>query len=293
MDIGVMIFATDQTMPMHRLAPEVEARGFESLWVTEKTHVPASRRTAWPGGELPEWYLRTSDPFIALAGAAATTTTLRVGTGVALVGLRDPVITAKTIATLDWQSAGRLELGVGYGWNEEEMATHGVALADGPARLAESLALMRALWGNDIGEFAGEHVAVEPSWSWPKPTVPGGPPVHLGARAGDAVFADIAAWGDGWIPLEGYGPVVEAIPRLRHAFEAAGRDPGEAQVTVYSSAGRPDDIDRYRAAGVNRVVCWLPPTAEHELMAHLDGLTTRLGSFTRASGSGQRRTDGA
>lgn len=162
-----MIFATDQTMPMHRLAPEVEARGFESLWVTEKTHVPASRRTAWPGGELPEWYLRTGDPFIALAGAAATTTTLRVGTGVALVGLRDPVITAKTIATLDWQSAGRLELGVGYGWNEEEMATHGVALADGPARLAESLALMRALWGNDIGEFAGEHVAVEPSWSWP------------------------------------------------------------------------------------------------------------------------------
>lgn len=275
MKIGVMIFATDQTMPMHQLAPEIEARGFESLWVTEKTHVPVSRRTAWPGGELPEWYLRTSDPFIALA-AAATTTTLRVGTGVALVALRDPVVAAKTIATLDWQSAGRVELGVGYGWNEEEMATHGVALADGPARLAETLALMRALWCSDIGEFAGEHVSVEPSWSWPKPSAPGGPPVHLGARAGDKVFSDIAAWGDGWIPLEGYGPIIDEIPRLQAAFEAAGRDPDDAQVTVYSSAGRPEDIDLYQAAGVNRVVCWLPPTIEADLMTHLGDLTSRL-----------------
>ena len=117
MKIGVMIFATDQTVAMHRLAPQVESRGFESLWVTEKTHVPVSRQTAWPGGELPEWYKRTCDPFIALAAAAATTTTLRLGTGVALLALCNPVITPKTIATLDWQSGGRLELGVGYGWN--------------------------------------------------------------------------------------------------------------------------------------------------------------------------------
>jgi alkanesulfonate monooxygenase SsuD/methylene tetrahydromethanopterin reductase-like flavin-dependent oxidoreductase (luciferase family) len=139
--------------------------------------------------------------------------------------------------------------------------------------------------GQRIGEFVGEHVSVEPSWSWPKPTAPGGPPVHLGARAGDAVFADIAAWGDGWIPLEGYGPIVEAIPRLRHAFEAAGRDPDDVQVTVYSSAGRPHDIDRYQAAGVNRVVCWLPPTAERDLMTDLDELTKRLESHMREAGS--------
>jgi len=229
-------------------------------------------------------YLRTSDPFIARR-AAATTTKLRVDTGVALVALRDPVIAAKTIATLDWQSAGRLELDVGYGWNEEEMATHGVALADGPARVAETLALMRALWGNDIEEFVGEVVSVEPSLSWPKPTAPGGPPVHLGARAGNAVFADIAAWSDGWMPIEGYGPIVEAIPRLRHAFEAAGRDPDDAQVTVYSSAGGPHDIERYQPAGVKRVVCWLPPVAERDLMANLDELTTRLEPYKRVAGS--------
>ena len=208
----------------------------------------------------------------------------QIASSVALVALRDPVIAAKSIATLDWQSSGRLELGVGYVWNEEEMATHGVALADGPPRLAETLTLMRALWGNDIGEFIGDFVSVEPSWSWPKPAAPGGPPVHLGARAGDPVFADIAAWGDGWMPIEGYGPIVEAIPRLRHAFEAAGRDPDDAQVTVYSSAGRSHDIERYQAAGVKRVVCWLPPIAERGLMANLDELTTRLEPYKRVAG---------
>lgn len=275
MKVGVQIFATDQTMPMHRLAPEVEARGFESLWVPEKTHVPVSRRTAWPGGELPEWYLRTCDPFIALAGAAATTTTLRVGTGVALLALRDPVVAAKTVATLDWQSEGRLELGVGYGWNEEELDTHGVTIADAPDRLADHLALMKALWNNDEVGYDGQYVSVEPSWTWPKPVQPGGPPIHLGARASTRGFADIARWGHGWLPIEGYGSVTDHLPKLRQAFTDAGRDPESALVSVYSCAGNPATIEAYEEAGVDRAVCWLPPADEPTLMSALDELTER------------------
>ena len=284
MRIGAMIFATDQTMPLHELAPEVEARGYESLWVTEKTHVPVSRRTPWPGGELPEWYLRTCDPFVALSAAAAVTSTLRLGTGVALLALRDPVIAAKTIASLDWQSSGRVELGVGYGWNAEELATHGVTLAEAPTRLAESVALMRALWSSDVGSFDGQHVSVERSWSWPKPVASSGPTVHLGSRWTAAAFADIAGWADGWLPLEGYGEIVGAIPALRRAFEAAGRDPATAIVSVYSSRGMPADLDRYRAAGVDRVVCWLPPLAADELLAELDDLTERVSVHLHAPG---------
>lgn len=276
MKFGVQIFATDQTIPMHRLAPEVESRGFESLWVPEKTHVPVSRKTPWPGGELPDWYLRTCDPFIALAGAAATTTTLRVGTGVALLALRDPVVAAKTIATLDWQSQGRLELGVGYGWNREELATHGVALKDAAAQLADRLALMKALWRNYEGTHDGPFVSVEPSWTWPKPIQVGGPPIHLGARASAAGFADIAKWGDGWLPIEGYGSVVDQIPRLRAAFEHAGRNPETAVVSVYSSGGDPALIEQYRDAGVDRVVCWLSPADEATVIAELDALVERL-----------------
>ena len=282
MKIGVMIFATDQTVPMHRLAPAVEERGFESLWVTEKTHVPVSRQTAWPGGELPEWYKRTCDPFIALAAAAATTTTLRVGTGVALLALRDPVIAAKTIATLDWQSKGRVELGVGYGWNREECATHGVTLDTARGRLIEHLALMQTLWTHDEGTFRGEFCNVEPSWSWPKPVQQPRPPIHLGTRASTEVFDDIAQWADGWMPIEGYGNITAQIPKLRAAFERHGRSQNDALVTVYSSQGDLALLDEYRHAGVNRTVVWLPPADEHTVFDALDSYTKQLVGFIDA-----------
>lgn len=279
MNVGVQIFATDQTMPMHRLAPEVEQRGFESLWVPEKTHVPISRRTTWPGGELPEWYRRTCDPFVALSAAAAVTSTLRIGTGVALLALRDPVVAAKTVATLDWQSDGRLELGVGYGWNAEELATHGVTLDEAPTRLADYLTLMKAFWAEDAAEHHGPYASVEPSWSWPKPISPGGPPIHLGSRASTANFEWVASFADGWLPIEGYGTIVGQIPRLRAAFDSHGRDPASALVSVYSSAGDQVTIEAYRDAGVDRVVCWLPPADEATVMSALDRLEQRLRPF--------------
>ncbi len=276
MKVGVKIFATDRTMPMHKLAPEVERRGFESLWVPEKTHVPTSRKTVWPGGELPWWYLRTCDPFVVLAAAAATTTILRIGTGVALLALRDPVVTAKTIATLDWQSEGRLELGVGYGWSAEELATHGVTLDDAAAQLDDSLSLMKALWNDDEGSHSGPYFSVEPCWSWPKPVQPGGPPIHLGARASKEGFRDIARWGDGWLPIEGYGTILNHVESLRNAFSDADRDPESAIISVYSSSGDPAILEQYADAGIDRVLCTLSPADESIVMPELEALTVRL-----------------
>ena len=276
MKIGAMIFATDLAMRVTRLAPELEARGFESLWVPEKTHLPVSRRTPWPGGELPEWYKRTSDPLTTLAAAAALTTRLRVGTGVSLVPVYDPVILAKAVATLDWISEGRFEFGVGYGWNAEEYETHGVALADAPALLRDKLALMSVLWREDAAGYAGSRVRVEPSWSWPKPVQRPRPRVHLGARASRAAFDDIAAWGDGWLPIEGYGEIVGQIPKLHDAFARAGRDPREAIVSVYSSGGDPRALEAYRSAGVARVVLTLPSAGEAEVLRALDAHAARL-----------------
>lgn len=274
-----MIFATDTTIKVTRLAPELESRGFESLWIPEKTHLPTSRRTKWPGGELPEWYKRTSDPMIASAMAAAVTTKLRVGTGVSLVPVHDAVTLAKSIATLDWTSGGRFEFGIGYGWNAEEYETHGVDIAEAPAIMRDKIALMKELWQNEVGSYAGEHVSVEPSWSWPKPVQQPRPPIHIGARATKAVFADIAAYADGWIPIEGYGEILAQIPKLRTAFEKAGRPPSDAKISVYSSGGDPKLVEQYAQAGVDRVIVTLFPNSEVEVMRDLEAHTTALAAF--------------
>ncbi len=279
MKIGAMIFATDQTIKMTKLAPALEERGFESLWVPEKTHLPASRKTPWPGGDLPEWYKRTCDPFVTLAAAAAVTKTLRVGTGVAMVPIRDAVITAKEVATLDWLSDGRFEFGIGYGWNEEEFATHRVKLSDAGPIMKDKIGLMEELWRNDVGGYQGSYVSVEPSWSWPKPAQSPRPPIHLGSRATARNFADIAAYMDGWIPIEGYGDIIGKIPRLKDAFEKAGRNPDEVIVSVYSSNGDPDMVRQYRDAGIARVIVTLPPVEEDQVLAALDLHAARLSSF--------------
>lgn len=279
MKIGAMIFATDQTLKMTRLAPELEARGFDTLWVPEKTHLPASRTTPWPGGELPEWYKRTGDPFVTLAAAAAVTTTLRVGTGVAMVPIRDAVITAKEVATLDWLSDGRFEFGIGYGWNAEEFATHGVDIANASAIMKDKMALMERLWQNDIGNYEGDHARVAPSWSWPKPYQLPRPPVHLGSRASTRNFDDIAACADGWIPIEGYGDIIGQLPKLRAAFDRAGRTGDTPLVSVYSSAGDPDMVAQYADAGIDRTIITLPPVAEEDVLRSLDGHTKKLARF--------------
>lgn len=279
MKIGAMIFATDKTIKVTKLAPELESRGFESLWIPEKTHLPTSRKTIWPGGDLPEWYKRTSDPLIALAAASGVTTNLRLGTGVSLVPVHDPVTMAKAIATLDWTSDGRFEFGIGYGWNAEEYATHGVDIAEAPEIMRDKIALMCELWKNEVSSYSGKHVSVEPSWSWPKPVQQPRPPIHIGARATKAVFADIAAYADGWIPIEGYGDILSQIPKLHRAFEEAGRPISDIKISVYSSGGDPKLVEEYAKAGIDRVIVTLSPNPELEVMRELEAHTAALHSF--------------
>lgn len=283
MKIGASIFATDQTIKVPRLAVELEARAFESLWIPEKTHLPTSRRTPWPGGELPEWYKRTSDPLTSLAAAAAVTTELRIATGVCLVPLYDPVILAKAVATLDFLSDGRFELGIGYGWNREEFATHGVELDDAPSIMRDKIALMHEIWTNDVAQYAGIHAHVEPCWSWPKPVQRPRPPIHIGARASADVFADVASYGDGWLPIAGYGDVVSHIAKLHRAFEEAGRSPAEAVVSVYQAPADPAILETYRAAGVQRAVLSLPAVGGEDVLRILDEQAALVARFSGSS----------
>lgn len=170
MKYGVTIFLTDQSIDPATFAREVEARGFTGLWLPEHTHIPASRRSPWPGGsELPEWYRRTLDPFVALTAAAMVTERLTLGTGILLAAQRDPLVTAKAVASLDRISGGRVELGIGYGWNEEEMADHGVDPKRRRTRTHEHVKAMVELWGDDEASYDGKYVSFEPAWSWPKP----------------------------------------------------------------------------------------------------------------------------
>ena len=194
---------------------------------------------------------------------------------------RDAVITAKEVATLDWLSGGRFEFGIGYGWNAEEFATHGVDLKNSPAIMKDKVALMEQLWRHDVGGYKGDYVEVAPSWSWPKPAQTPRPPILLGARASKTIFVDIAAYMDGWIPIEGYGDIVGQIPKLRAAFERAGRPPGDARVSVYSSAGDPDMVTQYADAGIDRVIVTLPPVAEDEVLQALDTHAKRLAEYLR------------
>ena len=207
MQIGVEIFPTDQTIGAVELAREVEARGFESLWFPEHSHIPTRRATPWGGREgappLPEFYWRTFDPFVALGACAAVTTTLKLATGICLVAQRDPIHTAKEVASVDALSNGRFLFGVGYGWNKEEMAQHGTAYGERRAILRENILAMKELWANDEASFEGEYVTIEPSWSWPKPTQQPGPPIILGGDAGPKTAAHIAEFCDGWMPIGG------------------------------------------------------------------------------------------
>ena len=201
MDLGVTIFPTDTTIHPVELAKEVEARGFESLWYPEHSHIPTSRVTPWGGAEgappLPEWYWRSHDQMVALAAAAAVTSKIKLATGITLVAQRDPLWLAKETASIDAISNGRFILGVGYGWNKEELAHHGVKYTDRRAVLRERVLAVRRLWTEDEAEFHGEHVDFSSSWSWPKPVQAGGPPVILGGAAGPKTMQDIVEFCDG------------------------------------------------------------------------------------------------
>lgn len=271
MRIGVTMFATDRAMSPVDLAREAEARGFASLYLPEHTHIPVSRRTPPPTGdaELPEEYKRTLDPFIALAAAASVTSRIVLGTGICLVAQRDPIVTAKAIATLDRLSGGRVVLGVGFGWNEDEMESHGVDPRTRRARAREHVLAMQRLWEDDVASFAGEHVRVPPSWSWPKPAQRPWPPILVGGAAGGTLFAHIAEYADGWIPFGGAG-VASAMPGLREAMRAEGRDPAALRVVIFGAVPDPAKMARYAEMGVSEVVLRVPSSGRDDVLPELD-----------------------
>ena len=276
MRYGITMIATDVSIDVVELAREAEARGLESLWLPEHTHIPLSRRTPPPTGDatLAEEYLRCLDPLVALAAAASATTALRLGTGILLAAQREPIVTAKAVATLDHLSGGRAALGVGFGWNEDELAHHGVSMGERRAVAREHLLAMQALWADDEASFHGDHVQIEPSWSWPKPVqrgVDGRPrvPVLHGGAAGPKLFAHIAEYGDGWIPIGGAG-LTASIPQLREAVAEAGRDPAALEIVPFGSVPDPGKLDHFEHIGVTECVFRLPSAPRDVVLPLLD-----------------------
>ena len=263
---GVLIFATDFAIGPEILAREAEALGFESLFFPEHTHIPASRQTPWPGGKaLPTEYWHTHDPFVALAMAASVTTELKIGTGISLVTERDPILMAKQAATLDFLSNGRLLLGVGAGWNVEEMRHHGVAYADRWKILRERILAMREIWTREEAEFHGKYVDFDKIWSYPKPKQAGGPPILMGASS-KYVYKRIAEYCDGWFPIyqdqsraQASGAVNygESIQLIRDAWAAAGRS-GDPDLSIFGVGPDPEAVKSLVADGFNRIIFALP-----------------------------------
>lgn len=271
MEIGATAFVTDRSWDPGELAAELEDRGYASLWVPEHTHIPTSRRTPPPTGEaeLPEEYRRTLDPFVALTVAATVTERLRVGTGICVVAQHEPIVTAKAIATLDLVSGGRFDFGIGFGWNHDEMENHGIDVKRRRARAREHVLAMQALWANDVASFDGEYVQIAPSWSWPKPVQQPSPPVLIGGAAGPTLFAHVAEYGDGWIPIGGAG-LSTAIPELRRVVEEAGRDPDALQIVPFGSIPDPGKLEHFASIGVSEVIFRVPSAPADEVLPVLD-----------------------
>ena len=277
MQIGTFIFATDYAMRIDDLAREVEARGFESLFVPEHTHIPTSRRSPWPGGaDLPKEYWHTLDPYVSLMAAAAATTTLRVGTGITLLTERDPIVTAKEIASLDLLSNGRVEIGIGAGWNAEEMENHGTEFAKRFRVMSERAKAMKTLWSAEEPEFHGEFVDFDPVWSFPKPAQQPNPPILIGGES-IHTLRRVVEYGDGWFPrARGGFDAAANVARLRAVADEAGRDMSTLSITIFGAPPDAAELARYREAGITRAVLALPSAPADTLLPLLDRRATLL-----------------
>ena len=266
-----MMFPPEYAVQPAELGRIVEEHGFESLFFPEHTHIPASRRTPYPaGGELPREYSSLYDPFVALTAAAAVTERLVLATGICLVVERDPIVTAKEVATIDRVSGGRFLFGVGAGWNHEEMEDHGTDPGTRFSLMRERVEAMKAIWTQDEAEYHGRHVDFGPLWSWPKPVQEPHPPVLVGGN-GERVIDRVLAYGDAWMPNAGFDTpedLIERIEELRRRGRDAGR--GELPVTVYAARSKREALEQFAEAGVERVVLYLPSQTREELMPRIE-----------------------
>ena len=270
MKFGVTMFPTDKSIGIIELARACEERGFGSLYVPEHTHIPASRATPAPAGEpLGEEYYRSLDPFVALTAAAAVAPSLTVGTGIALVAQRDPIITAKEVASLDFVTGGRFVFGIGFGWNVEELADHGVAFEDRRQVVKERVEAMKAIWTNDEAGYSGQFVDFPPTFSWPKPVQQPHPPILIGGGGGPKLFEAIADYADGWIPIGGAG-VNKQLPLLHQAMEKAGRDPDELTIVPFGVLPDPGKLEYYEESGFEEIVFRVPPAPAEKVLPILD-----------------------
>ncbi len=281
--LGLMTFPTHYSVQPDELARMAEELGFESLFVAEHTHIPTSRLTPYPaGGELPREYSHTYDPFVALTAAAAASETLLLATGICLVVQRDPIVTAKEVATLDRISGGRFLFGVGAGWNREEMEDHGTDPRTRFSLLRERVEAMKAIWTEDEAEYHGRHVDFGPMWSWPKPLQEPHPPVLLGGN-GPKVLDRVLEFADAWMPNWGLQTNEELIARIEELqSRAADAGRGRIPVSVYAVRSKPEVLEQLAEAGVERAVLWVPPAPRDEVAPRLE----RLASLVRGLSGG-------
>ncbi len=273
MDFGASMFFTDYSMTPAALARALEERGFESVWAPEHSHIPLSRDSPFPGGgDVPKRYYDVMDPFVTLTAAAMATKTLRVATGICLVVQRDPIQTAKLVASIDQVSGGRFVFGIGAGWNAEEMANHGTAFKTRMALMQERVEAMKAIWTQPKAEYHGQFVDFGPMMTWPKPVQKPHPPVLVGGNFPHGARRALA-FGDAWMPLASmpaYADIGEFIPRFRQMAAEVGRDPASVAIQVNNVPEEPARLARYREQGEIRVVVSLPSAKEDEILPILD-----------------------
>jgi len=279
MKIGVYFFSTAYAMPIDQLAKALEERGFESLFLPEHTHIPTSRRSPWAGGPtLPREYSSTLDPFVALAIAAAVTKNLQIGTGICLLTERDPIVTAKEVATLDLVSGGRFEFGIGAGWNAEEMEHHGTVFEDRFKVMVDRAKAMKAIWTKDEASYEGPFVRFDPIWSWPKPVQKPHPPILLGGET-KHTLKRVVDFCDGWFPRpRGFQDPKARMAEFREVAATAGRDFSTLSTTLFGATPDDDYLKICEEAGVDRALFQLPSETADILLPKLDDLTRFVNS---------------
>ena len=280
MKVGVSMFATDYAIRPDDLAREAEARGFESVWFPEHTHIPASRKSPWPGGgELPKDYWHTHDLFVTMMAAAAATKNIKVGSGICLVIERDPILMAKEVASVDQLSNGRLIFGIGGGWNREEMENHGTNFERRWKVLRERIEAMKEIWAKDAAEYHGEFVNFDPIWCYPKPAQKPHPPILLGTLSSKGLDRVVRYCG-GWIPV-GIRPrdVPAATKDLHERATRVGRKASELPVSIFGAPGKEDTLKQFQDAGVDRVVIGLPSDSKAKVLPLLDRCAPMVQKF--------------
>ncbi|HET7883096.1 MAG TPA: LLM class F420-dependent oxidoreductase [Acetobacteraceae bacterium] len=279
MYVGAAMFFTDYSMSPTELARALEQRGFESLWAPEHSHIPISRRSPFPnGGDLPKQYYDVMDPFVTLTAAAAVTQTLKIGTGVCLVQQRDPIQTAKLVASLDQVSNGRFLFGVGSGWNAEEMEDHGTPFKSRHKIARERIEAMKVIWTENKAEYHGEFVKFDPMMAWPKPVQKPYPPVIVGGAFPYGARRAIR-YGDGWVPHASrpeYGDVSDFLPQFHEMLREAGRDIASLPLTMFRVVEELDRLRHYRDIGIARVVITVPSAGADEVLPILDRWAAKI-----------------